>query len=203
VPALDGVRGLAALLVMIFHFGRAEVPGRGAAAVGFFAQFGWGGVDLFFVLSGFLICGILLDTRDRPGFLRTFYTRRALRIFPLYFAFLAAYIFVIAPRLPGASDIEVRQRWLWLYVSNFDVAAHGWYSGGGSHANHLWSLAIEEQFYLLAPFAVLALSRRRGRDRSARRVGACRVPRARGLHAHVRADRRAELRCASRCARAR
>jgi peptidoglycan/LPS O-acetylase OafA/YrhL len=161
VPALDGVRGLAALLVMIFHFGRAEVPGSGAAAIGFFAQFGWGGVDLFFVLSGFLICGILLDTRDRPAFLRTFYARRTLRIFPLYFAFLAAYIFVIAPRLPGgASDIEARQRWLWLYVGNFDVAAHGWYSGTGSHANHLWSLAIEEQFYLLAPFAVLLLSRR-------------------------------------------
>src|SRR6476619_6491047 len=99
VPALDGVRGLAALLVMFFHFGRAEVPGAGSAAIGFFAQFGWGGVDLFFVLSGFLICGILLDTRDRPSFLRTFYTRRALRIFPLYFAFLAAYIFIISPRL--------------------------------------------------------------------------------------------------------
>jgi peptidoglycan/LPS O-acetylase OafA/YrhL len=160
IPALDGVRGLAALLVMIFHFGRAEVPGRGAAAIGFVAQFGWGGVDLFFVLSGFLICGILLDTRDRPGFLRTFYTRRALRIFPLYFAFLAAYLFVFAPLLPGASNIYARQQWLWLYVSNFDVAAHGWYTGAGSHANHLWSLAIEEQFYLLAPFAVLVFTRR-------------------------------------------
>jgi len=160
-PPLDGIRGLAALLVACYHFGRPEVAGPGSQAIGFFTQFGWAGVDLFFVLSGFLIGGILLDTRDRPRFLRTFFKRRALRIFPLYFVFLAAYVLVIVPQLPGPpTDIVSRQGWLWTYLANFDIARHGWYSGVGSSANALWSLAIEEQFYLVAPFAVLLLARR-------------------------------------------
>jgi peptidoglycan/LPS O-acetylase OafA/YrhL len=161
LPALDGIRGLAALAVMCFHFGRAEVTGSGAAAIAAVSQFGWAGVDLFFVLSGFLITGILLDTRDEPRFFRTFYARRSLRIFPLYFFFVAAYVFVIAPRLAGApSDLSPRQAWLWTYLSNFDVARHGWYRGGGSHANNLWSLAIEEQFYLVFPLIVFLVRRR-------------------------------------------
>jgi peptidoglycan/LPS O-acetylase OafA/YrhL len=162
VPALDGIRGLAALLVMIFHFGRVETTGAGAKALGFLTQFGWGGVDLFFVLSGYLIGGILLDARDKPKFLRTFYARRSLRIFPLYFVFIALFLWVILPLLPdSASDIGARQGWLWSYLANVDIARHGWYSGGGAFANQLWSLAIEEQFYLVAPFAVLVFSRRR------------------------------------------
>jgi len=161
VPALDGIRGMAAILVMVFHLARQEIAGTGPAAIGAVAQFGWAGVDLFFVLSGFLISGILLDSRDRPRFFRTFYRRRALRIFPLYFAFLALYIYVIVPVLPGAeSDIVQRQKWLWTYLSNFDVARFGWYAGVGSHANNLWSLAIEEQFYLVFPLAVFFLPRR-------------------------------------------
>jgi peptidoglycan/LPS O-acetylase OafA/YrhL len=162
VPALDGIRGLAALLVMVFHFGRVETTGAGAKALGFVTQFGWGGVDLFFVLSGYLIGGILLDARDKPKFLRTFYARRALRIFPLYFVFIALFLWVILPLLPDAtSDIGARQGWLWSYLANIDIARHGWYSGSGAFANQLWSLAIEEQFYLVAPFAVLLFSRRR------------------------------------------
>ena len=65
------------------------------------------------------------------------------------------------PVLPGAeSDILQRQKWLWTYLSNFDVARFGWYAGVGSHANNLWSLAIEEQFYLVFPLAVYFLPRR-------------------------------------------
>jgi peptidoglycan/LPS O-acetylase OafA/YrhL len=161
LPALDGVRGMAALMVMVFHMGRGALPGLGPDAIRSVAQFGWCGVDLFFVLSGFLIGGILLDTRNRSNYLWTFYTRRALRIFPLYFSFLALYIFVIIPLLPGPpSDITARQGWVWTYLANIDVARHGWYSSVGSHANNLWSLAIEEQFYLIVPLAVLLLPRR-------------------------------------------
>src|SRR5438067_7291472 len=162
VPALDGVRGLAAITVMCYHFGRPEVSGSGGKIVGAITQFGWCGVDLFFVLSGFLITGILLDTRDRPAYFETFYRRRILRIFPLYFAFVALFMYVIAPRLPGPpADLVARQQWLWTYLANFDIARHGWYAGVGSNANNLWSLAIEEQFYLVFPLAVFLLSRRR------------------------------------------
>lgn len=161
IPALDGVRGVAALMVLVFHLARPEIRVPGSAAIASVAQFGWVGVDLFFVLSGFLISGILIDSRDRPHFFRTFYKRRSLRIFPLYFVFLALYINVIVPVLPGAeSDILARQKWLWTYLSNFDVARFGWYTGVGSHANNLWSLAIEEQFYLVFPLAVYFLPRR-------------------------------------------
>ena len=160
--ALDGVRGFAALAVMCFHFGRDEVRTAGSAFVGTVTQFGWTGVDLFFVLSGFLITGILLDSRENPHFFQTFYTRRALRIFPLYFIFVGAFIYLISPRIPGPpSDLASRQLWLWTYLGNIDIARHGGYSGAGSNANVLWSLSIEEQFYLLFPLAVYLLPRRR------------------------------------------
>ena len=164
IPALDGIRGLAAALVMFWHFGRVAPAGSGmgGAVVAGVTQFGWAGVDLFFVLSGFLITGILVDTRDRPDFFRTFYKRRTLRIFPLYFAFIALYLYVIIPLLGGEStDLYPRQRWVWTYLVNFDIALHGWFSGVGSHANNLWSLAIEEQFYLVLPMLVFLLPRRK------------------------------------------
>lgn len=161
VLALDGVRGFAALAVMCFHFGRDEVRTAGSVFVGTVTQFGWTGVDLFFVLSGFLITGILLDSRENPHFFRSFYTRRALRIFPLYFIFVGLFIYEISPRIPGPpSDLASRQLWLWTYLGNIDIARHGGYSGPGSNANVLWSLSIEEQFYLLFPFAVYLLPRR-------------------------------------------
>jgi peptidoglycan/LPS O-acetylase OafA/YrhL len=162
VAALDGIRGFAALWVACYHFGRPEVGGVGAKAIGFLAQFGWAGVDLFFVLSGFLICGILLDTRDRPRFLRTFYKRRTLRIFPLYYCFLAIYLYLVIPHLAGPRpDIFDRQKWLWTYLVNIDIARHGWFTDTGSHVNALWSLAIEEQFYLIAPSLVVLFAERR------------------------------------------
>src|SRR6266540_2339157 len=104
VPALDGVRGLAILLVIAFHSrvafaNTAEIPYLGFRLLGL----GWCGVDLFFVLSGFLITGILLDTRDSPGRVYGFYSRRILRIFPLYFS----YLFVVC----------VLGRYLWLQYS--------------------------------------------------------------------------------------
>jgi len=161
-PTLDGLRGVAVLLVLAFHFahldGDAGVAGRlllGATG------FGWSGVDLFFVLSGFLITGVLLDAKGSQGYFRTFYARRAVRIFPLYYAYLAA-VFLVAPRLaPSAIDVKpASQGWLWSYLGNFLFARERGFEAS-PYAGHFWSLAVEEQFYLLWPFAVWLLSPRR------------------------------------------
>ena len=161
IPALDGVRALAILLVVAYHF-RVIPAGSGvvAHAVLNFEASGWCGVDLFFVLSGFLITGILYDTKGRPRYFRTFYLRRALRIFPLYYVMLA-FLFVLLPVLlpPGSPwrSFDWRQHWYWTYLANADVTVHGWPMAIG----HFWSLALEEQFYLVWPLAVLVLNRRR------------------------------------------
>jgi peptidoglycan/LPS O-acetylase OafA/YrhL len=149
MPALDGVRGLAILAVMVFHFRAPELPRWAAAAPGL----GWAGVDLFFVLSGFLITGILLDTRDSPRCLPVFWMRRILRIFPLYFAALAL-LLALSPTswLPAEAD----RRYYWLYLNNWLNLLE---NRDVSHLlGHFWSLAVEEQFYLLWPLVVWALS---------------------------------------------
>ena len=125
-------------------------------AVRAMAQGGWLGVDLFFVLSGFLVTGILLDTKGESNWWRNFITRRALRIFPLYYAALFL-MFVVLPRI-GWSDPKLNvllenQAWFWTYTVNILgglTQAEGTPLGTG----HLWSLSIEEQFYLLWPLLV-------------------------------------------------
>ncbi|MCY1271263.1 O-acetyltransferase OatA [compost metagenome] len=146
IKGLDGLRALAALSVILFHL---DTPG--------FAL-GWTGVPLFFVISGFLITGILLDLRAAsPGigdFLRTFYIRRTLRIFPLYYAYLG-----IACALALATHSVIPDLWSYvLYLQNYTLGAsrfeHPWVLG------HTWSLAVEEQFYLIWPFVVWLAGRR-------------------------------------------
>lgn len=148
MPALDGVRGLAILLVMVFHFRAPDLPKWASAGLGI----GWCGVDLFFVLSGFLITGILLDTRNAPRRLPVFWARRILRIFPLYFAALAL-LLAVAP--PGWGPAAGDQRFYWLYLNNWLNLLEV------REANHLlghfWSLAVEEQFYLVWPVLVWLL----------------------------------------------
>jgi len=161
VPALDGLRGVAVLLVLVFHFAHIDGDGGGVERVLLgFTRSGWAGVDLFFVLSGFLITGILLDARGSDGYFRAFYLRRVLRIFPLYYAYLAVLFFLLPAVLPTLDVRRDTQGWLWTYLGNVLFAREG-----GFHASpftgHFWSLAVEEQFYLVWPLLVWWLPRRR------------------------------------------
>jgi peptidoglycan/LPS O-acetylase OafA/YrhL len=146
-PALDGLRGLAILLVLFYHnFGYVKL-----------FEFGWLGVDLFFVLSGFLITDILLQTKGTKHYLRNFYMRRVLRIFPIYYLCLVLFI-IVFPRLTGnsgaANYYTDNQGWLWMYLQNWLYIAKQT-PDGATHLQHFWSLAVEEQFYMVWPLIVL------------------------------------------------
>ena len=164
MPALDGVRGLAILMVLLVHFIADTIPKTSAVerAIAYVTGYGSYGVDLFFILSGFLITGILYDARDKTSYFRNFYMRRCLRIFPIYYVVLALLFFVapLIPLLQGATlDYLVeRQAWAWLYGVNIYTAIHGEWCL--SYINHFWSLAVEEQFYLFWPLVVYLLAPR-------------------------------------------
>lgn len=156
IPALDGVRGLAVLLVLLSHFLLRDFWSDERTF--YVAQAGWLGVDLFFVLSGFLITGILLDSKESPHYWSSFYKRRVLRIFPLYFFVVTltwlTIIFVekTPERLQGYDSFA----WFFTFTPNIAMALkNNWLSHSNFFdLNHLWSLAVEEQFYLLWPFMV-------------------------------------------------
>ena len=169
IPELDGVRGLAILLVLVWHF--VIVPIQPVAPS--FLQplwvllgLSWTGVDLFFVLSGFLIGGILLDNRESPVFFKAFYFRRICRIFPIYY-FLVFLYFALASY--GFGNQNKNLAWLmnnpmpaWSYLTftqNF-LMSHR-LSFGCGWLGVTWSLAIEEQFYLLLPFVLYFLPKKR------------------------------------------
>ena len=158
IPALDGLRGIAILMVLVYHLApRTESTSTAATVFNNLLDLGKYGVDLFFVLSGFLITGILLQSTTRPGYLSHFFIRRSLRIFPLYYALL----FLLFIALPFAHIHEFEraradQKWFWLYLVNISAGIHKF---PYASLNHLWSLAVEQQFYLLWPFIVLGLSR--------------------------------------------
>jgi len=174
VPELDGLRGLAILLVIICHY----IADATHARLGFLGDHlltilgvGWSGVDLFFVLSGFLIGGILLESQESPNYFRTFYLRRVHRILPVYYLWIVLYIafvcvavyvlprpVVLMPPGKALAQLDLTPfpkyflflqnifysprvfEWMWFVVT--------------------WSLAVEEQFYLVAPPLVRFLSRR-------------------------------------------
>ena len=146
-PGLDFLRALAIIVVVIYHaalFG-FKLPGR-------VDRFGWTGVDLFFVLSGYLIGGQLLAplARDQRINLGQFFTRRALRIMPAYFAILAIYFL-----LPSWREYSEMSQPLWKFLLSVqNIALHG-----GTAFSHAWSLAVEDQFYLALPFILLFLFR--------------------------------------------
>ena len=160
---LDGIRGAAILMVLCVHFiGDAPAYTALERAMVKVANYGIWGVDLFFVLSGFLITGLLYDSKGSAGYFRDFYVRRTLRIFPLYYGVLAA-LFIVLPLLPmhypaALAESAHHQAWLWLYASNFYLAIHrAWVL---PYVGHFWSLAVEEQFYLVWPLVVLTFGRR-------------------------------------------
>jgi peptidoglycan/LPS O-acetylase OafA/YrhL len=161
---LDGLRGIAILLVLVLHFTLYGGPAPAAGldlAVHRVAMAGWIGVDLFFVLSGFLITGILYDAKGDEGYFRTFYLRRLLRIAPLYYGALAVFLVLLPAVWPwheGLAWLRGESLWYWTYLLNFRIAAEGWPVFGA--LGHFWSLAVEEQFYLLWPVAVFLLRRR-------------------------------------------
>lgn len=157
IGPLDGLRGLAILLVLVHHYGR-NARGFGLQhQLLTVSEFGWAGVDLFFVLSGFLITGILFDSRDKPGYFRNFYARRALRIFPLYYTALL-FAVIVGLLWPQPDEwIQDGAIWIALYMTNFLMAIQGPDSAGP--LGFFWSLAVEEHFYLLWPVLVLWMSR--------------------------------------------
>ena len=176
IPELDGLRGAAVALVVIFHYSilgppAAEHPSNALNYLYSWFQrwvsLGWTGVDLFFVLSGFLIGGILLDSKNSPSYYRTFYARRFYRIFPLYYLWILGYLFVMwtvrrlliaylaepADDLPGAGVF-----WLFAFVQNISYTTS--WTLGWAWLKPTWSLAVEEQFYVVAPLLIRRVSKR-------------------------------------------
>lgn len=162
-PALDGVRAVAFLMVFGWHY--------------LYLPWGWTGVDMFFVLSGFLITGILFDTRNNPNRARNFYVRRTLRIFPLYYGVMLSML-LLTPLM------HWQWNWKWLvwpsYLGNFARFVHPYAAGqplqrladfqpvaavAGRRVpfflGHFWSLCVEEQFYFVWPWVVFGIRDRR------------------------------------------
>lgn len=156
-PALDGLRGVAILLVFVFHYGGGLRAGNPLVrAFGYLTQIGWVGVELFFALSGFLITGILIRNLHTPHALPSFYARRALRILPLYFA--AVFACGVAALVTGATLTALKPLLIYAaFLQNLpplvNAALH---TPPPLPLHHLWSLAVEEQFYLVWPIALLA-----------------------------------------------
>ena len=147
IVGLDGLRAVAVLGVLFFHL---DLPG---------AQLGWAGVELFYVLSGFLITRILLDLRTQPAYLRTFYFRRALRILPIYFLVIAV-TSLLALATDRPESLATLPYYL-LYLQNYYPQIASLNSEGIPLTNHTWTLAVEEQFYWLWPIVVLVATGRR------------------------------------------
>ncbi|MCB9873911.1 MAG: acyltransferase [Planctomycetaceae bacterium] len=161
IPALDAIRGLAILVVTLYRF-RPSVEDASATCqwLESFLVHGQRGVDLFFVLSGFLITGILYDAKRHSHYFRNFYARRTLRIFPLYYGVLIGAL-VILPLVwttgyPFGATRDA-QGWLWGYCTNLVIAWRGDWCFG--YFDHFWSLAVEEHFYFLWPLVIYFSSR--------------------------------------------
>jgi peptidoglycan/LPS O-acetylase OafA/YrhL len=173
VPELDGLRGIAILLVMVYHYFYFSPPAthRPQELIPklyvYFERciaIGWSGVDLFFVLSGFLIGGILLDARDSPKFFRTFYARRFFRIIPIYYIWIGIFVAVgLGLKWFGTRSPDFQVSWQLvsvhlLFLQNIGFMKYALLSD--AFFLPTWSLAVEEQFYLVSPLLVKLLSRK-------------------------------------------
>ena len=157
IPTIDGLRGIAVLLVVIFHIFQSEtVPDSGLPRfLHLLTRFGQTGVDLFFVLSGFLITGILFDAKGSSRYFFNFYGRRTVRIFPLYYGVLIA-VLLLLPAILGIRLRGVDPIWLWTYTTNIPLA----FGAEPGDLGLFWTLAIEEQFYLIWPTIVYFSNRK-------------------------------------------
>ena len=159
MPELDSLRGIACLLVLLFHGFGNHYSGKGLPSVaGWFVastRWGWTGVNLFFVLSGFLITGILLDSRQTSRYYARFYYRRALRILPAYYGILLVLLV-----LTRAGMVDRPASWGFLGLSAIYLANSTTLFGVLPQYGVLWSLAVEEHFYLLWPLCVRKLGLR-------------------------------------------
>jgi peptidoglycan/LPS O-acetylase OafA/YrhL len=151
IPQLDGLRGIAILMVICYHFFPNNI----------ICNFGWSGVDLFFVLSGFLITGRLLPYLDDKKILLKFYRNRFLRIVPLYFGFLILFFtswFLFSSKETLGSFTFYNDHWwqFFIFIQNWVFANN--LVEVKTHVQHLWSIAVEEQIYLLFPLILISLS---------------------------------------------
>ena len=166
LPALGGLRGLAIVMLLLYHC----YPSLYKVGTGI----GWVGVDLFFVLFGFLITGMLLETKEQPGYFQKFFAWQILRIFPLYYLFLVVF-FLLLPLVPSAVWITQyhflyeNQWWYWLYIPNWWTVIQGHWPVPAFNPNayldfrltdHLWLLAVVEQFCIFWLLVVFVCNRR-------------------------------------------
>ena len=169
IPELDGLRGMAILLVLIWHYFVNVVGIEGDTFISHVARrlsLTWSGVDLFFVLSGFLIGGILIDNKEATNYFKVFYIRRTCRIFPLYFSWIALFLVLTtafsSSFSPSIRDVFSNPLPIWSYLSftqNIVMSLKGIW--GPPWFGITWSLAIEEQFYLLLPLMIRFAPRNR------------------------------------------
>ncbi len=155
IKSLDGLRAVSILLVILYHSNLFLGSPFQGGFIYELIDLGNIGVSCFFVLSGYLISGILLDTREHPHYFKNFFLRRLLRIFPLYYLILIIAFVVIPqfdhPRIEKWSGTD--PTWYWFYLSNFYIASVGKFNHGLVDLS--WSLSIEEQFYFIWPWVVL------------------------------------------------
>ena len=162
VPSLEGVRGYAFLAVFFAHYfsnNTFDFDQWWLYPAKIVLQIAWVSVPVFFVLSGFLICGILIDTREKEGYFKIFYSRRILRVFPLY------YLTLIVVGLVSACNGYPLNYHFWAHFLYIHNLVPGYVADGSKfpdHAiSHLWSMGVEEQFYLLWPLMVWICPSRR------------------------------------------
>jgi peptidoglycan/LPS O-acetylase OafA/YrhL len=147
IAGLDGLRGIAVLMVVLYHTHVLSI--------------GWTGVSIFFVLSGFLITDILIRNKSATlgAYLTSFYGRRLLRIFPVYYAFLV-FIAAIGPHVRALRHLGLRDCLPWAFTYTYDVYQASWFAHHTVVFSHLWSLSVEEQFYLFWPIVIFVVPNR-------------------------------------------
>lgn len=167
IPELDGIRGLAVIMVLLFHLinnqmGQSHIEAFHWKALQNITSFFWSGVDLFFILSGFLIGSILLKHRESNNYFKAFYIRRFLRIVPVFYLLLVIYILMRKLNIPDPGNFlylnELPLLPFFLFIQNY-VQAHFDTFGPGP-LGPTWSLAVEEQFYLVLPTLIFFLRKK-------------------------------------------